>query len=64
VLDSKKEKRRATNKSFYPSNYHNLCIFGYAPYNKNGLHRKQFEENLVLFIAKEFVFLSFVAVFF
>jgi hypothetical protein len=43
--------------------HHNLCFFGYVHYNKNDIHKKQFEKNLVLFIVKEFVLLSFVEVF-
>jgi hypothetical protein len=35
------------------------CII---PHNKNGPHYIQFEEDLVLFIVQEFVFLSFVTI--
>jgi hypothetical protein len=35
------------------------CII---PHNKNGSHYIQFEKDLVLFIAQELVFLSFVAI--
>jgi hypothetical protein len=38
-----------------------FAFFGsFVPYNKNDLHQKQFEKDVVLFITKELVPLSFI----
>ncbi len=54
------EKNRARRRSNPTPNIISTFFGHFIPYNKNGHHRKQFEEDLVLFIAKEVVPLSFV----
>ncbi len=58
MLEGKKNWARKRSK---PTPITIYTFFGsYIPYNKIGCHKKQFEEDLVLFIAKEVVPLSFV----
>jgi hypothetical protein len=54
------EKNRARKRSNPTPNIISTFFASFIPYNKNGCHQKQFEEDLVLFIAKELVSLSFV----
>ncbi len=54
------EKNRARRRSNPTPNIISTFFGHFIPYNKNGHHKKQFEEDLVLFIAKEVVPLSFV----
>lgn len=56
------ENKKSTKKKSSPTPSNISSFFGYiVPYGKNDPHQIQFEEYLVLFIAKELVPLSFVA---
>jgi hypothetical protein len=53
--------RKSTKKGFGSIASNIASFFGSTmPYNKNDPHQIQFEEDLVLFISKELVPLSFV----
>jgi hypothetical protein len=51
-----KEKEIKKKKKSSPTpNIISSCFGNYVPYNKNDHHKNQFEEDLVLFIAKKLV---------